>query len=138
MEKRETRYRQKSEFIVDQVALFNFAPKSRDQIDALLHRVHVAIDAAMDIIAMLVKDFGFSVSDDYHNIALLAEHDKIDASLGQRLRRLNGLRNAIIHKYNSFEEHIVIKNVGTIKSTLITLIKTADGHTKTLFRKNKK
>jgi uncharacterized protein YutE (UPF0331/DUF86 family) len=62
-------------------------------IDGVLYRVQTSIDAAMDMAAMLVRDSGFDVGDDYENIDILKEKNVIDASLADELKRLNGMRN---------------------------------------------
>lgn len=84
----------------------------------VLHVVQVAIDAAMDLAAMAVKDTGRDVVDDYHNLEALAEAGVIDGDLASRLRRLNGLRNAIVHKYNRFEESAVLDHLDDIQEAL--------------------
>jgi len=66
--KRIERYRQKIDFIAEKIGSI---PKKIDgplAVDATLYRVQAAIDAAMDLTAMLAKDKGMEVSDDYSNI----------------------------------------------------------------------
>jgi uncharacterized protein YutE (UPF0331/DUF86 family) len=36
--------------------------------DALFNRLQISVDAAMDVVAMLCKDWGITVKDDYSNI----------------------------------------------------------------------
>lgn len=94
--------------------------------EGVLHLVQVSIDAAMDLAAMTVKDHGRTVQDDYHNLQTLVDLDVLDASTSEELRTLNGLRNAIVHKYNSFEEREVLENVDTIQNTLLDYAKTVE------------
>ena len=80
--------------------------------------MQVAVDAAMDVCAMLVKDNGWTVEDDYHNVETLVEEDVFPGDLGKALKDLNGLRNAIIHKYNKFEEEEILDNLTQITDIL--------------------
>ncbi|MCK4284641.1 MAG: DUF86 domain-containing protein, partial [Candidatus Lokiarchaeota archaeon] len=67
--KRTEQYRRKLEFIIEKISVL---PDNLDEdkfhVDALFYRLQVSIDAAMDVIAMLCKDLGITVKDDYSNI----------------------------------------------------------------------
>lgn len=65
MGKREERYRQKISFIAEKIGSISKKIDSPLAVDATLYRIQVAIDAAMDLVAMTVKDKGMEVSDDY-------------------------------------------------------------------------
>ena len=45
----------------------------------------------MDVVAMLLKDMGEAVEDDYSNITRLSEIGIISMDLADRLRKCNGL-----------------------------------------------
>ena len=92
----------------------------------------------MDIIAMLVKDKGATVSDDYHNIEKLQELKIISGTESIELKRLNGLRNAIVHKYNKFEEEIVIDHQEHIKQNLIAFLRKVEHEINIIFSQHKK
>ena len=92
----------------------------------------------MGIIAMLVKDIGHDVSDDYHNINILVKEKVISEVIGEDLRRFNGLRNAIVHKYNAFEEESVLKHVHTIKNSLEKFLNNVETKLNAIIKKNKK
>ena len=77
--------------------------------DALFYRLQVSVDAAMDVVAMLCKDLGITVKDDYSNINELETLDIFSKEFSNELRRLNGLRNALAHRYNKIEEEQIIK-----------------------------
>ncbi len=57
-------------------------------------------EAAMDILAMMIKDAGFIPKDDYSNIDFVFEKKIIDRKLSDELKEANGLRNRIVHEYN--------------------------------------
>jgi len=115
---RPERYRQKMQVVVTRLESVPKTIKTEIEVNAMLYCVQVAIDAAMDIAAMLVKDIGHEVSDDYHNIDALVKRKIFPAALGEELKRLNGLRNAIMHKYNTFEEETVVEHIQDIKKTV--------------------
>ncbi len=81
------------------------------EIDGVLYRVQTAIDAAMDMAAMLVRDIGINVGDDYENIDILKEKELIDTELAEDLKRLNGMRNAIVHKYGSVDTELILQSI---------------------------
>ena len=92
----------------------------------LLHAVQVAVDAAMDLVAMRLKDLGHEVSDDHHNLDALVKTGVVAGPLADELRRLNGLRNAIVHKYNRFEEQTLLDGLDAIRDTLYALVETME------------
>ena len=107
--KRRDQYTRKIEFIVDKIKVL---PENFDNIfmmDALFYRLQVSVDAAMDIIAMVSKDLGITVKDDYSNIDELEKLNIFTGELLKEIRRLNGLRNILVHRYNKIEEDLIIK-----------------------------
>lgn len=96
-------------------------------IDGVLYRVHTSIEAAMDLAAMLVRDIGIEVGDDYDNIETLKEKKVIDAELADELKRLNGMRNAIVHKYGSVDTELILQNLERIKEILHSFIENIEG-----------
>ena len=108
--KRKDQYSRKLEFIIDKISIL---PDNIEEnifyIDALFYRLQVSIDAAMDVIAMLCKDLGITVRDDYSNIDDLESLNIFQTELLKNLRRLNGLRNVLVHRYNKIEEERIIQ-----------------------------
>ncbi|MEM2144598.1 MAG: DUF86 domain-containing protein [Candidatus Jordarchaeaceae archaeon] len=119
---RSAQYKRKIEYIASK--LRNLPPNLDDEyyFDALLYRLQTSIDAAMDIIAMLVKDLGFEVGDDYNNIEKLESEKIVEKGMADFLRKLNGLRNAMVHKYNKFEEDIVRKELDEVQSQIFNFL----------------
>lgn len=74
---------------------------------AILYSLQVCIEAGMDIIAMKVKDAGLVVEDDYANIEKLIKERAITSKEGELLKKFNGIRNAIVHKYNKLKMDII-------------------------------
>lgn len=71
-------------------------------------------EAIFDFIAMLIKDKGKLVEDDYKNTEKLAELGIIDRKDSEILHEVNGLRNRLVHKYNRLDD-------ATAKESIITL-----------------
>ena len=59
-----------------------------------------AVEIASDIAAMLVKDFGFAVEDDYRNFEILGNKLGLEEKIVLALKKANGLRNVLVHEYN--------------------------------------
>lgn len=125
-------YRRKLDVIVQALAKLpapDFgAPTSLSLLEkeGVFHVVQVSIDAALDIAAMLVKDAGDIPADDYHNLDTLVRLEVIPPTLADRLRQLNGLRNAIVHKYNAFEEERVFESLDEIGQALLEFVDVAE------------
>ena len=122
--KRRDQYKRKLEFIADKVAVL---PENLDDnifmVDALFYRLQVSIDAAMDIVAMLSKDLGISVKDDYSNIDELERLKIFPDEFLNEIRRLNGLRNALVHRYNKIEEDLIVSEKDHFVEVLKEFIK---------------
>lgn len=117
---RKEQYTRKLEFIIDKISIL---PENIEEnvfyIDALFYRLQVSVDAAMDVIAMLCKDTGITVKDDYSNIDELEKQNLFEKDLMKGLRRLNGLRNALVHRYNKIEEESIVNE----KEHFVNIIK---------------
>lgn len=122
--KRREQYKRKLEFIADKIAVL---PENFDDnlfmLDALFYRLQVSIDAVMDVIAMLNKDLGIIVKDDYSNIDELDKLNIFPDNFLNQIRRLNGLRNVIVHRYNKIEEDLIIKQKDSFVDALKEFIK---------------
>ena len=69
---------------------------------AILYAIHVAIEAVMDIVIITeTKRAGNHHTGDYERINSLFESGLINEDVYRGLRKLNGLRNAIVHAYDS-------------------------------------
>lgn len=122
--KRKDQYRRKLEFIIDKISILpNNIEENIFYIDALFYRLQVSIDAAMDVIAMLCKDLGITVRDDYSNIDDLESLNIFQKDLLKNLRRLNGLRNVLVHRYNKIEEERIIQEKKNFVDNLKKFVK---------------
>ena len=124
---RKDQYRRKLEFIVDKISVL---PENLEEnefySDALFYRLQVSIDAAMDVVAMLCKDLGISVKDDYSNIDELERLNIFTSDIFKELRQWNGLRNVLVHRYNKVEEELVIREKDNVVKTLKKFVKVTE------------
>ncbi|ATZ60810.2 MAG: DUF86 domain-containing protein [Methanosarcinales archaeon Met12] len=74
---------------------------------ALLYSLQICVEIAMDIAAMKTKDAGLVVEDDYINIEKLIEESIIPRKDGELLKKFNGIRNSIAHKYDRLDMEII-------------------------------
>ena len=106
---RRERYMEKLEIFEEEL---NFIESHRicDDVTerALLHSLQVCVEVSMDVVAMLMLDTGLVVEDDYTNIEKLTREMVIDKDECETLKDYNGLRNAVVHRYN----HLDMKYVG--------------------------
>ena len=124
---RKEQYKRKLEFIIEKIThLPKDVKEDEFYIDALYYRLQVSIDAVMDIIAMLCKDLGITVEDDYTNIDELEKIKIFEPSLIHELRRYNGLRNVLVHKYNKIEDDLILKEKDKIVEILKQFIKKSE------------
>jgi len=124
---RKEQYKRKLDFIIEKIHnLPNVENQDEIYIDALFYRLQVAIDASMDVIAMLCKDLGIKVRDDYTNIDKIKELNVFSLELVKKLRKYNGLRNVLVHKYNKIEEDLILQQKEDIKENLNLFVKKVD------------
>ena len=127
-------YRRKINYITEKLEEL---PPNLDNIfyfEALLYRLHTSIDAVMDIIAMLVRDLGMEVEDDYTNIEKLADKHLLNKELADKLKMLNGLRNAIVHKYNKFDEQVVKEHLSEIIEIIFSFLRVVENALQEIFK----
>lgn len=99
----------------------------RDEVTqrALLYSLQVCVDIAMDIVAMLTKDLGIMVEDDYTNIERLEKKGVLSSEEASLLRKYNGLRNAIVHKYDRLNMTMVeegLKRIDGLYELVLKLV----------------
>ncbi|GBE55187.1 MAG TPA: DUF86 domain-containing protein [Euryarchaeota archaeon] len=102
-EKRIIRYRDKIDFIVSSMESIPEKLKGDLEISGAFYRLHTSIEAAMDLVAMVLKDTGKKIDDDYTNIESLKESGIITEELSVKLKECNGLRNYLVHRYDKVD-----------------------------------
>lgn len=71
---------------------------------------------------MLIRDLGKDVGDDYHNLDLLKDERIIDEDMCEKLKKLNGIRNILVHRYNKIEEDLIFENLNEIRKVIFNFI----------------
>ncbi len=112
------RYRDKINHVVDYIKDLPFEPKNELEKRGIFYSLQTSIEAIVDLIAMLTKDLGIQVKDDNANISEIVKKRKLKSELGVKLKKANGMRNIIVHRYNDFEEQIILNSVEEIKDLL--------------------
>ncbi len=128
-DERKIRYRAKIGYIIEKMDALpdDIAMLDDLGIDGILYRVQTSIEAGMDLAAMLVRDIGIEVKDDYDNIDTIEKKNIIEKELAEELKRLNGMRNAIVHKYDDLNTELVLENLESIKKILHRFIEQIEG-----------
>ena len=112
------RYNDKINYIVDNIMDLPREPKSKFEKGGIFYSLQTSIETTMDLVAMLVKDLGVPVKDDALNISKIINRRKLNSELGEKLKKANGLRNILVHRYNEFEEQLILDSVEEIKTLL--------------------
>ncbi len=104
---RKTRYVQKLnelkdrlEFIENRIEWKEEFLENRILRKAIYKEFQEAVEIVSDITAMLVKDLGFAVEDDYRNLEIIGNKLRLEEKLILALKKANGLRNVLVHEYN--------------------------------------
>lgn len=121
-ELRSKRYRDKVQHIFDYIQELPLEPKNELEKRGIFYSLQTSIEAMVDLIAMLVKDLGIQVKDDSINISEIVKVRNLDFELGEKLKKANGLRNIIVHRYNEIDEQIILESVEEVKDLLLRWI----------------
>ncbi|MDK2789591.1 MAG: hypothetical protein PWP15_98 [Methanothermococcus sp.] len=107
---------------------------------ALMYSLQICVEVSMDIVAMIVKDIGAVVEDDYSNIKTLTDKKILSEEDAALLKLYNGLRieqnsssfvalrsfgapNAIVHKYDNINLEVVKDGLHGIDEVYEIIIK---------------
>lgn len=61
------------------------------------------VESFTDLFAMMLKDMGEIVEDDYSNIEALERTNLLNQKQAAVMKEANGLRNRLVHEYNGLE-----------------------------------
>ena len=81
---------------------------------ALLHSLQTCVEISVDIVAMLTKDAGLVVEDDYTNIEKLSREGIIGTKEEGTLKEYDGLRNSIVHRYGRLDMGRIVEALDEI------------------------
>lgn len=60
-------------------------------------------EAALDIVAMIIRDSNDIPKDDYMNIDTAVRNGILNKNIADALKQANGLRNRLVHEYNGLD-----------------------------------
>lgn len=81
---------------------------------AIYHAIQVIAESISDIAAMIVKDLGLIVKDNYSNYEILKQENIITVQILDSLKEINGLRNHVVHDYNGIDDALAWKSIGKV------------------------
>ncbi|MDO8625752.1 MAG: DUF86 domain-containing protein [Candidatus Diapherotrites archaeon] len=111
---RGARYREKMELASERITNIREWHQSGSDLKSRLATYKAfqeSAEALMDLGAMVCKDAGKTVKDDYENIQTLCTLKIIDEKLAETIKELNGMRNRVVHEYNGFSYQLFSQNV---------------------------
>lgn len=115
------RYQEKIAYVITNMENLP-KPDNLSKKKAIFYDLHTSIEACMSLLSMITKDLGIGVKDDRSNIHRIIEKRNLDSELEEKLNKANGLRNIIVHRYNTFDELIVLKSIPEVKEILFKWI----------------
>lgn len=118
-ELRKKRYRDKINYVINSLNVLLVEPKNELEKRGIFYSLQTSIESVIDLIAMSVKDLGIPVQDDENNISEIINKRKLNEKLGNDLKKANGMRNIIVHRYNGIDEEIILDSVEIVKDLLI-------------------
>ena len=117
-ELRLNRYTEKINYIVDSIPFISSRFTKEIEKRGAYYSIQTTIESLIDLIAMMVKDYGLVVKTDAENIHMLVEHKDLSPKIGERLIKANGLRNILVHRYNGIDESIIIDSMQEINNII--------------------
>ena len=90
---------------------------------SILYAMHVSIEATVDI-AILVgaKIHEIPYNGDYEMFESLFKEEVIDNEVFDKIRKLNGLRNAIVHAYDSLMIEEIYENYNAVMGDISCVV----------------
>lgn len=116
------RYVDKLDHARDRLALVAaWSPKAREGTHwrlATYKAFQEAAEALADLIAMATVDTGHAAKDDYRNLDLAADEGVIDPDRVEDLAETTGLRNRLVHEYETMDDEIALTSIQELSEPL--------------------
>ncbi len=116
---RAKRYRDKLNLILERIAdiedwtsieISDFAYDKKTRL-AVYKAFQELAEAAFDIVAMACRDSRIISKDDYANVEALYHKNIIEESIKNALVESNGLRNRLVHRYNTLDDTTAFESI---------------------------
>jgi uncharacterized protein YutE (UPF0331/DUF86 family) len=76
--------------------------------------LHLAIEAALDIVNHIIADRGYEAPETYRDaFGILAAHGVLEAELARRLQAWAGFRNVLVHAYLAIDHGVAWDAIAT-------------------------
>ena len=82
-----------------------------------------AVEASLDLVAMMCKDLGITPEDDYSNLERLT---LLSAASREVLMEANGLRNHLVHRYNKRDDLLAMQSMRDLQHGIIAFAEEAE------------
>ena len=83
-----------------------------------------AVEASLDLVAMMCKDLGITSQDDYSNLERLAA---LSARSREVLVEANGLRNHLVHRYNRRDDLLAMQSMKDLQGGIVAFGEEVEG-----------
>ncbi len=119
---RAKRYKDKLNFILEKVNdieewtsvdISDFISDKKTRL-AVYKAFQELVEVSFDIVAMACRDSRIISKDDYANIEALYQKNLIEEGLKNALAESNGLRNRLVHRYNTLDDTMAFESIQTL------------------------
>lgn len=87
---------------VDPAILRNPESMERDSVE---RNMQLSIQSVLDLGSMIIADYSFGTpNDNEHIITILGNNGALEPELAQRIKKMGGMRNALVHDYLYIDE----------------------------------
>jgi len=91
---------------------------------AVYKAFHEAVEASLDLVAMMCKDLGITSQDDCSNLERLAA---LSAQSREVLIEANGLRNHLVHRYNRRDDLLAMQSIKDLQGGIVAFGEEVEG-----------
>jgi len=91
-------------------------------------KLHLSIEAIMDVANMVLEDLGEDLGEDFENVTKLEQLGIIDSTLANRLIRCTGLKKLFDYRYDGFDDRLALNSVTEIRETIYGFMDIIDGY----------
>lgn len=108
--------------IVDALESIPEIPELLSQKEIAFERICDSVDAALDIVAMILEDVGECISDDIINVLKLGALGLLDADLVSGLLKCTSVNILLTQKLDCFDDRAVLNSIDEIRKILYSFI----------------
>ena len=89
----------------DTVALETLKNSDSIERDSVERNMQLAIQSVLDLGSMIIADYSLGTpNDNEHIISILGNNRVLDSTLAARIKKMGGMRNALVHSYLYIDE----------------------------------